>query len=79
MSEFGDSSYHYNTGKRTMTLEEEASYPWEQHNSSDIHICRAFSKLCIVEDPIWKKISRELEEPTRSAMLTSAYVVKCNI
>nr|GEV45847.1 hypothetical protein [Tanacetum cinerariifolium] len=45
---------------------EEASYPWEQYNSSDIDICRAFLKLCIVEDPIWEKISQELDEPIRS-------------
>nr|GFA93483.1 hypothetical protein [Tanacetum cinerariifolium] len=49
-----------------MSQEEEASYLWEIYNSSDIDICKAFLKLCIVEDPIWKKISRELEEPTRS-------------
>ncbi|GJS68111.1 retrovirus-related pol polyprotein from transposon TNT 1-94 [Tanacetum coccineum] len=28
---------------------------------------RAFLKLCIVEDPIWEKISCELEEPIRNA------------
>ncbi|GJX52023.1 hypothetical protein Tco_0280392 [Tanacetum coccineum] len=50
-----------------MTPEEEVSYPWEQHSSSDIDICRALLKLCIVEDPIWEMISRELEEPIRSA------------
>ncbi|GKC67820.1 hypothetical protein Tco_1100418 [Tanacetum coccineum] len=72
MSEFRDSSYHYNTRRRTMTLEEEASCPWEKHNSSDIDICRAFLKLCIIEVPIWEKSSRELEEPTRSA-----HVDKC--
>ncbi|GJT85520.1 hypothetical protein Tco_1067237 [Tanacetum coccineum] len=66
MSEFRDSSFHYNTGRRSMSQEEEASYPWEIHSSSDIDICRAFLKLCIVEDHIWEKISRELEEPTRS-------------
>ncbi|GJW12432.1 retrovirus-related pol polyprotein from transposon TNT 1-94 [Tanacetum coccineum] len=48
-------------------IDEEASYPWEQHSSCDINICRAFLKLCIVEDPIWEKISHELEEPIRSA------------
>nr|GEU52657.1 hypothetical protein [Tanacetum cinerariifolium] len=49
-----------------MTPEEEASYPWEQHSGGDIDICRAFLKLCIVEDPIWEKITHELEEPIRS-------------
>nr|GEY46204.1 hypothetical protein [Tanacetum cinerariifolium] len=66
MSKFGDSLYHYNTRRRTTSQEEEASYLWEIHNSSDIDICRAFLKLCIVEDPIWEKISRELEKPTLS-------------
>ncbi|GJW03599.1 hypothetical protein Tco_1562455 [Tanacetum coccineum] len=59
MSEFGDSSYQDNTGRRTMTS--------EQHSSSDIDICRALLNLCIVEDPIWEKISHKLEEPIRSA------------
>ncbi|GJT96667.1 hypothetical protein Tco_1092185 [Tanacetum coccineum] len=72
MSEFGDSSYYDNTERRTMTSEEEPSYPWEQHSSSDIEICRAFLKLCIVEDPIWEKISRKLEEP-----ICSAHVDEC--
>ncbi|GJS66952.1 hypothetical protein Tco_0681516 [Tanacetum coccineum] len=67
MSEFRDSSYHENTRRRILTPKEEASYPWEQHRSSDIDICRAFIKLCIVEDPIWEKISCELEEPIHSA------------
>ncbi|GKA77838.1 hypothetical protein Tco_0784375 [Tanacetum coccineum] len=49
-----------------MTPDQEASYPCELHISSDIDICRAFQKLCIVEDPIWERISSELEEPTRS-------------
>ncbi|GJW07920.1 hypothetical protein Tco_1570343 [Tanacetum coccineum] len=55
-----------------MTPEEEVSYPWEQHSSSDIEICRAFVKLCIVKDPIWEKISHELEEP-----ICSAHVDEC--
>ncbi|GKA60247.1 hypothetical protein Tco_0759654 [Tanacetum coccineum] len=66
MSEFGDSSFHNNSGRRTMTPEEEEFYPWEQLNSSDVDICREFLKLCIVEDPIWDKISRKLEEPLRN-------------
>nr|GEV73992.1 hypothetical protein [Tanacetum cinerariifolium] len=66
MSEFRDSSYHNNTRRRTITQHEEAFYAWEQHSSSDIDICRAFLKLCIVEDPIWEKISQELAEPIRS-------------
>ncbi|GKG05074.1 hypothetical protein Tco_0315461, partial [Tanacetum coccineum] len=48
-----------------MTPEEEVSYPWEPHRSSDIDSCRAFLKLCIVEDLIWEKIFCELEEPIR--------------
>nr|GEW75077.1 hypothetical protein [Tanacetum cinerariifolium] len=55
-----------------MTSQEEASYPWEQYSSSDIDICREFLKLCIVEDPIWEKISHELEDP-----LCSAHVDEC--
>ncbi|GJR43144.1 hypothetical protein Tco_1311247 [Tanacetum coccineum] len=55
-----------------MSPEEEAYYPWEQHRSSDIDICRAFIKLCIVEDPIWEKISCELEEP-----ICSTHVDEC--
>ncbi|GKE53378.1 hypothetical protein Tco_1488534 [Tanacetum coccineum] len=66
MSEFGDSSFHNNSGRRTMTPEEEEFYPWEQLKSSDVDICREFLKLCIVEDPIWDKISRKLEEPLRN-------------
>ncbi|GJZ76748.1 hypothetical protein Tco_0641420 [Tanacetum coccineum] len=72
MSEFGDSSYHENTKRRILTPKEEASYPWEQHRSSDIDICRAFIKLCIVEDPIWEKISCELKEP-----ICSTHVDEC--
>ncbi|GJW81824.1 phospholipase-like protein [Tanacetum coccineum] len=34
---------------------------------SDIDICKAFLKLCIVEDPIWEKISCELKEPIHNA------------
>ncbi|GKA79983.1 hypothetical protein Tco_0786579 [Tanacetum coccineum] len=63
MSEFRDSSYHKNARQRMMTLEEEESYPWEQLKSSYVDVCRAFLKLCIVEDPIWEKIYCELEEP----------------
>nr|GEV52692.1 hypothetical protein [Tanacetum cinerariifolium] len=55
-----------------MTLEEEASYPWEQHSSGDIDICRAFLKLCIFKDPIWEKIYCELEETIRNT-----YVDEC--
>ncbi|GKB79358.1 hypothetical protein Tco_0946253 [Tanacetum coccineum] len=51
---------------RTMTPEEEKSYPWEQLKSSDVDVCKAFLKLCIVEDLIWEKISCELEEPIRN-------------
>ncbi|GJZ57579.1 hypothetical protein Tco_0613073 [Tanacetum coccineum] len=54
-------------GPRMMTPEEEESYSWEQLNSSDVDVCRAFLKLCIVEDPIWEKISCELEEPISNA------------
>ncbi|GJR50844.1 putative reverse transcriptase domain-containing protein [Tanacetum coccineum] len=57
---------------KLVLLQEEASYAWEQHSSSDIDICRAFLKLCIVEDLIWEKISCELEEP-----ISSAHVDEC--
>ncbi|GKG46842.1 hypothetical protein Tco_0504039, partial [Tanacetum coccineum] len=46
-----------------MTHEEEEFYPWDKLKSSDVDICRAFLKLCIVEDPIWDKISHKLKEP----------------
>ncbi|GKB25834.1 hypothetical protein Tco_0865235 [Tanacetum coccineum] len=39
MSEFGDSSFHNNSGRRMMTLEQEELYPWEQLKSSDVDIC----------------------------------------
>ncbi|GKD32713.1 hypothetical protein Tco_1248222 [Tanacetum coccineum] len=74
MNEFGDSSYHKNTRRRIMTPEEDENYPWEQHRSSDIDICRAFLKLCIVEDPIWENISCELEEPIHSAHVNELVV-----
>ncbi|GKD97650.1 hypothetical protein Tco_1381547 [Tanacetum coccineum] len=38
MSEFGDSSFHKNFGRRMMTLEQEELYPWEQLKSSDVDI-----------------------------------------
>ncbi|GKB25084.1 hypothetical protein Tco_0864485 [Tanacetum coccineum] len=46
-----------------MTPEEEDYYPWEELKSGNVDICRAFLKLCMVEDPIWEKITRELKEP----------------
>ncbi|GJR11261.1 hypothetical protein Tco_0793913 [Tanacetum coccineum] len=49
-----------------MSSDKEELYPWEQLKSSDVDIYRAFLKLCIVEDPIWDKISRKLEEPLRN-------------
>nr|GFC80756.1 hypothetical protein [Tanacetum cinerariifolium] len=66
MSEFGDSSFHYNTERRMMSPEEEGFYPWEQLKSGDVDICRACLKLCIVKDPLWDKISRKLKEPLRN-------------
>ncbi|GJR49321.1 hypothetical protein Tco_1399842 [Tanacetum coccineum] len=72
MSEFGDSSYHESARRRMMTPKEEESYPWEQLKSSDVDVCRAFLKLCIVEDPIWDKISCEHEEP-----ICNAHVDEC--
>ncbi|GJR92730.1 hypothetical protein Tco_0264904 [Tanacetum coccineum] len=52
--------------RRMMSSDKEELYPWEQLKSSDVDIYRAFLKLCIVEDPIWDKISRKLEEPLRN-------------
>ncbi|GKB47714.1 hypothetical protein Tco_0898467 [Tanacetum coccineum] len=49
-----------------MSPEMEDYYPWEELKSSNVDICRAFLKLCIVEDPIWEKITYELEEPFRN-------------
>ncbi|GKA21141.1 putative reverse transcriptase domain-containing protein [Tanacetum coccineum] len=66
MSEFGDSSFHNNTERRMMAPEEEDYYPWDQLKSSNVDICRAFLKLCMVEDLIWDKISRKLKEPFRN-------------
>ncbi|GJW67398.1 hypothetical protein Tco_0121822 [Tanacetum coccineum] len=66
MNEFGDSSFHNNPGRRMMTPEQEEVYPWDQRKSSDLDICKAFLKLCIVEDLIWDKISRKLKEPLRN-------------
>ncbi|GKA36212.1 hypothetical protein Tco_0722703 [Tanacetum coccineum] len=66
MSEFRDTSYHENIRRRMLTPEEEESYPWELLKSSNVDVCRAFLKLCIVEDPTWERISCELEEPIRN-------------
>ncbi|GJS60834.1 hypothetical protein Tco_0655618 [Tanacetum coccineum] len=63
MSNFEDSSFHNNNGRRMMSPEMEDYYHWEEIRSSNIDICRAFLKLCVVEDPIWEKITCELEEP----------------
>ncbi|GJX43956.1 ribonuclease H-like domain-containing protein, partial [Tanacetum coccineum] len=63
MSDFEESSFHNNLGRRMMTLEEEEEYPWNELKSSHIEVCKSFHKLCIVEDPIWDKISCELKEP----------------
>ncbi|GJT56925.1 hypothetical protein Tco_0991979 [Tanacetum coccineum] len=76
MSEFGDSSFHDNNGKRMMTPKEEEFYPWDQIKSSDVDICRAFLKLCIVEDPIWDKISRKLKEPLRNTYVDECFHLK---
>nr|GEY05473.1 reverse transcriptase domain-containing protein [Tanacetum cinerariifolium] len=46
-----------------MNPEEEDYYPWEEHKSRNIDICRAFLKLSMVEDHIWEKIYHELKEP----------------
>nr|GEW67159.1 hypothetical protein [Tanacetum cinerariifolium] len=76
MSEFGDSSCHENTKRRMVTPEDEDSYPWEELKSSDVDVCRTFLMFYIVEDPIWKKISCELEEPICSpsgALYTTDY------
>ncbi|GJU44186.1 reverse transcriptase domain-containing protein [Tanacetum coccineum] len=63
MSNFEDSSFHNNNGRRIMSFEIVNYYPWEEIKSSNIDICRAFLKLCVAEDPIWEKITCELEEP----------------
>nr|GEZ42810.1 hypothetical protein [Tanacetum cinerariifolium] len=64
--DFEDSSFHSNFRRRIMTLEEEEFYPWEQLKSSNVDICKEFLKLCIIDDPIWDKISCKLEEPLRN-------------
>ncbi|GJQ96374.1 hypothetical protein Tco_0007513 [Tanacetum coccineum] len=66
MSDFKESSFHNNLGRRMMTPEEEEEYPWNELKSSHIEVCKSFLKLCIVEDPIWDKISCELEEPSHN-------------
>ncbi|GJV92953.1 hypothetical protein Tco_1540766 [Tanacetum coccineum] len=66
LSNFEDSSFHNNNGIRMMSPDMEDYYPWEEIKSSNIDICRAFLKLCVVEDPIWEKITCELEEPFRN-------------
>ncbi|GJZ55579.1 hypothetical protein Tco_0610772 [Tanacetum coccineum] len=63
MSAFGDSSFHNNNGRRMMAPEMEDYYSWEGLKNSNVDICRAFLKLCVVEDPIWEKITYELQEP----------------
>ncbi|GKC24698.1 hypothetical protein Tco_1026848 [Tanacetum coccineum] len=55
-----------------MNPEEEDYYPWEELKNRNIHICREFLKLCMVEDPIWEKISRKLKEP-----ICNTHVDKC--
>ncbi|GKE22766.1 hypothetical protein Tco_1434278 [Tanacetum coccineum] len=72
MSNFEDSSYHNNSGRRIMSPEMEDYYTWEEIKSSNINICRAFLKLCVVEDPISEKITCELKEPFRNT-----YVDEC--
>ncbi|GJR39541.1 hypothetical protein Tco_1215225 [Tanacetum coccineum] len=72
MSEFRDSSYHNNNGRRMIVFEMEDYYPWEELKYSNVDICRAFLKLCVVEDPIWEKITYELEEPFHNS-----HVDKC--
>ncbi|GJU61983.1 hypothetical protein Tco_1243818 [Tanacetum coccineum] len=48
------------------TLEEKDCYPWEELKNSNVDIYRAFLKLCMVKDPIWEKITREIKEPFRN-------------
>ncbi|GKE20540.1 hypothetical protein Tco_1432052 [Tanacetum coccineum] len=66
MSNFEDSSFHNNTGRRIMSPELEDYYPWKEIKSSSIDICQAFLKLCVVEDPIWEKITCGHEESFRN-------------
>nr|GFA55636.1 hypothetical protein [Tanacetum cinerariifolium] len=66
MSEFEESPFHNNLGRRMMTSEEEEEYPWNELKSSHIEVCQSFLKLCIVEDPIWDKISCKIEEPSHN-------------
>ncbi|GJY64230.1 hypothetical protein Tco_0465690 [Tanacetum coccineum] len=63
MSNFKDSSFHNNNGRRMMSPKMKDYYSWEELKSSNVDVCQAFLKLCIVEDPIWEKITYELEEP----------------
>ncbi|GJV75838.1 hypothetical protein Tco_1507422 [Tanacetum coccineum] len=49
------------------SLKEARGHPIEQViGELNQRTLRAFLKLCIVEDPIWEKISQELDEPIRS-------------
>ncbi|GJX23753.1 putative ribonuclease H-like domain-containing protein [Tanacetum coccineum] len=77
MNNFEDSSFHNNPGKRMMSPEEEDYYHWEEIRSSNVNICRAFLKLCVVEDLIWEKITCELEEPSHNTHVDEC--VSCQI
>ncbi|GJU25556.1 hypothetical protein Tco_1164177 [Tanacetum coccineum] len=77
MSDFEESSFHNNMGRRMMTPKEEEEYPWNELKRSDIDVCKTFLKLCIVEDPIWDKISCKLEEPSHDIHVDEC--VKCEI
>ncbi|GJS41817.1 hypothetical protein Tco_0566860 [Tanacetum coccineum] len=65
MSEFEGSSFHNNTGKRIITLEEDELINWDDFNGGDIEIYKAFLRLSLVEDLIWEKISCKLVKPSR--------------
>ncbi|GJU35740.1 hypothetical protein Tco_1184094 [Tanacetum coccineum] len=64
MSDFKESSFHNNMGRRTMTLEEEEECPWNKLRCGNIDVWKSFLKLWIMKDPIWDKISCKLEEPS---------------
>ncbi|GJT96504.1 hypothetical protein Tco_1092022 [Tanacetum coccineum] len=54
------------TLRRMMSPEIEDYYLWEEIKSGNVDFCRAFLKLCVVEDLIWEKITCELEKPFRN-------------
>ncbi|GKA51104.1 hypothetical protein Tco_0744300 [Tanacetum coccineum] len=51
-------------GRRMMTFKEGELIDWDDCGGGNIEICKAFLKLCLVEDPIWEKINTKLVKPS---------------